>query len=151
MLLRVTVTLDARRQRSQVGVKRRKMGDDGGVGKVTARAAGGSQDRPSRRAPGRRDELLGAALDVIRRVGPGASMDEMAAEAGITKPVLYRYFRDRDGLIAAVAERFSDGLVERLEQALAAGAPLSAPRRRSAPRSRATSPSSRRTRLCTAS
>ncbi|MGO9198265.1 MAG: TetR/AcrR family transcriptional regulator [Acidimicrobiales bacterium] len=94
---------------------------------MTARAAGGSQDRPSRRAPGRRDELLGAALDVIRRVGPGASMDEMAAEAGITKPVLYRYFRDRDGLIAAVAERFSDGLVERLEQALAAGAPLERP------------------------
>jgi AcrR family transcriptional regulator len=65
---------------------------------------------------------LGAALDVIRRVGPGASMDEMAAAAGITKPVLYRYFGDRDGLIAAVAERFSDVLVDRLEHSLA-GAP----------------------------
>jgi AcrR family transcriptional regulator len=49
-------------------------------------------------------------------------MDEMAAGAGITKPVLYRYFGDRDGLIAAVAERFSDVLVARLEAALA-GAP----------------------------
>jgi AcrR family transcriptional regulator len=66
--------------------------------------------------------LVAAALDVIRRVGPSASMDEMAAEAGITKPVLYRYFRDREGLIGAVAERFSDVLVTRLEQALA-GAP----------------------------
>jgi AcrR family transcriptional regulator len=49
-------------------------------------------------------------------------MEEMAAEAGITKPVLYRYFGDRDGLIAAVAERFCDVLVSRLEGALA-GAP----------------------------
>ena len=79
-------------------------------------------DRPSRRPPGRRDELLAAAVDVIRRVGPGASMDEMAAEAGITKPVLYRYFGDRDGLFAAVADRFSDVLVERLEGALTSAA-----------------------------
>jgi AcrR family transcriptional regulator len=80
------------------------------------------EDRVSRRPPGRRAELVAAALDVIRRLGPGASMDEMAAGAGITKPVLYRYFGDRDGLIAAVAERFSDVLVARLEEALA-GAP----------------------------
>ena len=46
-------------------------------------------------------------------------MDEMAAESGITKPVLYRYFGDRDGLIGAVAESFSDLLVSRLERALA--------------------------------
>jgi AcrR family transcriptional regulator len=77
------------------------------------------QVRGSRRRPGRRDELLAAALDVIRRVGPGASMDEMAAESGITKPVLYRYFGDREGLITAVGERFSERLVTRLEAALA--------------------------------
>jgi AcrR family transcriptional regulator len=75
--------------------------------------------RVSRRRPGRREELLAAALDVIRREGPGASMEEMAAESGITKPVLYRYFGDRDGLIAAVAERFSADLVAQLEGRLA--------------------------------
>jgi AcrR family transcriptional regulator len=74
--------------------------------------------RTSRRPPGRRESLLAAALDVIRRVGPSASMDEMAAEAGITKPVLYRYFGDRDGLITALADQFADVLVERLELAL---------------------------------
>ena len=78
-----------------------------------------SPERASRRPPGRRDQLLTAALDVVGRVGPGASMDEMAAEAGITKPVLYRYFGDRDGLIGAMAERFSSTLVARLESALA--------------------------------
>jgi AcrR family transcriptional regulator len=66
----------------------------------------------------RREELLGAALVVIRRDGPSASMDAMAAEAGITKPILYRHFGDRDGLIAAVANRFADELVVRLTDAL---------------------------------
>ena len=75
--------------------------------------------RVSRRRPGRREELLAAALNVIRREGPGASMEEMAAESGITKPVLYRYFGDRDGLIAAVAERFSADLMAQLEGRLA--------------------------------
>jgi AcrR family transcriptional regulator len=78
---------------------------------------------PSRRRQGRREELRSAALEVIRSVGPGASMHEMAAKAGITKPVLYRYFGDRDGLIAAVAEGFTDVLIDRLEEALAAAAP----------------------------
>jgi AcrR family transcriptional regulator len=98
-------------------------GEDGGVREVdgTATVVGSeTRDRVSRRPPGRRDELVAAALGVIRRVGPGASMDEMAAGAGITKPVLYRYFGDRGGLIAAVAERFSYDLVARLEKALAA-------------------------------
>lgn len=79
-----------------------------------------SKARASRRPPGRRDELLGAALEVVRRAGAGASMDQMAAEAGITKPVLYRYFGDRDGLIAAMADRFSEDLVARLDAAFAA-------------------------------
>jgi AcrR family transcriptional regulator len=66
----------------------------------------------------RREKLLTAALTVIGRDGPGASMDEMAAEAGITKPILYRHFGDRDGLIAAVANRFADELVTRLSESL---------------------------------
>jgi len=70
-------------------------------------------------SPGRRETLLNAALAVISRDGPAASMDAMAAEAGITKPILYRHFGDRDGLIAAVANRFADELVMRLSESLA--------------------------------
>jgi AcrR family transcriptional regulator len=93
-------------------------------GKVQASESenGKAPARVSRRRPGRREELSAAALEVIRNVGPGASMEEMAAKAGITKPVLYRYFGDRDGLIASVAEQFSEVLIVRLEQSLA-GAP----------------------------
>jgi AcrR family transcriptional regulator len=47
-------------------------------------------------------------------------MDAVAAEAGITKPVLYRHFGDREGLLAAVASRHAHRLVRDLQRALAA-------------------------------
>jgi AcrR family transcriptional regulator len=75
------------------------------------------RDRAALRAR-RREELLDAALVVVRRDGPHASMEAIATEAGITKPILYRHFDDRDGLVRALADRFADDLVERLEKAL---------------------------------
>ena len=59
----------------------------------------------------RRDALLDAAIDEIRTTGPGATMEQLAKAGGVTKPILYRHFGDRDGLITAIAERFSTGLV----------------------------------------
>jgi AcrR family transcriptional regulator len=55
---------------------------------------------------GRRQALLDAAHIVIRRDGPAASMDDVAAEAGITKPILYRHFGNKGGLYKALAERY---------------------------------------------
>lgn len=98
------------------------MGHDGIVAKTGSAStieAGAIHPPISRRRPGRREELIAAALEVIRRVGPGASMQEMAAKAEITKPVLYRYFDDRDGLIASVTEHFTEDLIDRLMNALA--------------------------------
>lgn len=66
----------------------------------------------------RRLELLEAAIEVIRRVGPTASMDEIAAQAGITKPIVYRYFGDRAGLYQAVAERYCADLTSRFQSAV---------------------------------
>lgn len=37
-------------------------------------------------------------------MGDEASIDDVAAEVGVTRPVIYRYFESRDGLAAAVAE-----------------------------------------------
>ena len=53
----------------------------------------------------RRAELVDAAVRVIVRDGPHASMAQMAAEAGVSKPILYRYFCDRADLVDAVAEQ----------------------------------------------
>jgi AcrR family transcriptional regulator len=67
---------------------------------------------------GRREQLLAAADRVVQREGSAASMNVIAAEAGITKPILYRHFGDKGGLYRALAERHIDTLVARLRAAL---------------------------------
>ena len=45
-------------------------------------------------------------------------MNVIAAEAGITKPILYRHFGDKGGLYRALAERHISDLLQRLRAAL---------------------------------
>jgi AcrR family transcriptional regulator len=71
----------------------------------------------------RREELLDVADRVIQRRGVGVSMDEIASEAGITKPVLYRHFGDKDGLHQALTERYIDELKTALKPATGASEP----------------------------
>lgn len=52
----------------------------------------------------RRAELTAAAIDAIRRLGPEVGMDAIAAHAGVSKPVLYRYFADKSQLWLAVGQ-----------------------------------------------
>ncbi len=66
----------------------------------------------------RRRELLEAADRVVLRDGPEASMNAIAAEAGITKPILYRHFGDKSGLYRALAKRHTDALLATLRAAL---------------------------------
>ncbi|MFW3476436.1 TetR family transcriptional regulator [Streptomyces microflavus] len=70
----------------------------------------------------RRRELLEAADRVVLRDGPQASMNAIAAEAGITKPILYRHFGDKGGLYRALAKRHTDALLSALRAALDAPA-----------------------------
>lgn len=69
----------------------------------------------------RREELLDAADRIVRRDGPAASMVAIAAEAGISKPILYRHFGDKSGLYAALAERYTTRLLDDLQAALRSG------------------------------
>jgi AcrR family transcriptional regulator len=82
---------------------------------------------PATRGPGRprrtpearaiqRARLLDAAIAAIRRVGPETSVDEMASEAGVSKPVLYAEFGDKYGIADAIAVE----IVERAERDLMA-------------------------------
>ena len=71
----------------------------------------------------KRVELLEAAIRAIRREGPGVSMREMAAEAGVTKPILYRHFGAKGGLYHAVAERYATELLDQIRSALARDLP----------------------------
>jgi len=52
----------------------------------------------------RRAELVRAARKAVHRLGPAVSMDEIAAAAGTSKSIVYRYFDDKAGLRLAVAE-----------------------------------------------
>jgi AcrR family transcriptional regulator len=70
----------------------------------------------------RRVELLDAADHVIRRDGPNASMEVIAAEAGVTKPILYRHFGDKGGLYTALAERYANALMSEIKDSLERGA-----------------------------
>ncbi|QBI54116.1 TetR/AcrR family transcriptional regulator [Streptomonospora litoralis] len=76
------------------------------------------------RSPERRRAILDAADRVIQRDGPDASMSAIAAEAGISKPILYRHFGDKSGLYRALAQRHVDPLMERVRGELHAGSSL---------------------------
>jgi AcrR family transcriptional regulator len=66
----------------------------------------------------KRAQLLDAADRVVQRDGSAASMNVIAAEAGITKPILYRHFGDKGGLYRALADRHTEDLLVRLRAAL---------------------------------
>ena len=80
------------------------------------------QTEQQRSADRRRRELLEAADRVVLRDGPRRSMNAIAAEAGITKPILYRHFGDKGGLYRALAKRHTDALLDSLRAALDAPA-----------------------------
>lgn len=67
----------------------------------------------------RRDELLDAVDEVLRAEGPDVPMAVLAAGAGITKPVLYRHFGDKQSLLAAWALRQASELGARITAELA--------------------------------
>ncbi len=70
---------------------------------------------PARRGVGRppksdearaaqRAHLLATARQTISERGPNVAVDELAAAAGVSKPVLYDHFGDKAGLAQALAE-----------------------------------------------
>jgi AcrR family transcriptional regulator len=73
----------------------------------------------SGRDPDRRRALLDAADRVILSEGPEVSMAAIAAEAGITKPILYRHFGDKSGLLQALADRHVRTVIAQLRPKLA--------------------------------
>lgn len=77
-----------------------------------------------RSADRRRRELLEAADRVVLRDGPQASMNAIAAEAGITKPILYRHFGDKSGLYQALAERHTRKLIEGIREEFSRDEPV---------------------------
>ena len=59
----------------------------------------------------RREELVAAAVEAVRRAGPGFAVDDVARQAQVSKTVIYRYFSDKDELIDTVLERISSAVL----------------------------------------
>jgi AcrR family transcriptional regulator len=67
----------------------------------------------------RRAELTAAAIDAIRVLGPEVGMDAIAAHAGVSKPVLYRYFADKSQLWLAVGQEAAAMVLDAIAPAVA--------------------------------
>jgi AcrR family transcriptional regulator len=71
--------------------------------------------RPGRPAGGRhvvdREVVLDAAERVIRRDGAGVSLEAIAIEAGVTKPIVYARIGGRTDVANALAERLADRMI----------------------------------------
>ena len=59
----------------------------------------------------RREDLVAAAVEAVRRTGPELAVDDVARSAGVSKTVIYRYFSDKDELIDAVLDRIAQAIL----------------------------------------
>jgi AcrR family transcriptional regulator len=83
----------------------------------------GRRERWTEHRADRRRRFVDAALRVLAAQGPELTMDAVAAEAGVTKPVLYRYFQDKATLVHALDERGTELLLARLLPAISSDGP----------------------------
>lgn len=67
----------------------------------------------------RRQQLIGVALDLFSRRSPeDVSIDEIAAAAGISRPLVYHYFPGKQSLYEAALRRAADELSARFLEPL---------------------------------
>lgn len=93
---------------------------------ATAARRVGRPPGPRRDPAERRDELLDACERAIRALGPDLSMADLAAEAGVTRPILYDHFGDRAGIAAALVRRYSTNLGAALTPVMERSEPFAA-------------------------
>jgi AcrR family transcriptional regulator len=72
----------------------------------------------------RREQLLDVGRTLFAQKGfEATSIEEIAARAGVSKPVVYEHFGGKEGLYAVVVDREMSDLLQRLTRALSAGHP----------------------------
>ena len=92
--------------------------------KNQAKKDDGRHSRWDEHREARRAELVEAAVAAIDEHGPSASIAEIAASAGVSKPVLYRYFTDKDDLYRAVGAWGANAVIEGLLPVLVSDRPI---------------------------
>jgi TetR/AcrR family transcriptional repressor of mexJK operon len=91
-------------------------------------AAAGPAEAPgapeARGYPAKRQAIMDAAADVFLREGyPRASVDAIAAAAGVSKQTVYNHFGDKDNLLVTVALAIQDEILEQQQALLDAAFP----------------------------
>jgi AcrR family transcriptional regulator len=70
----------------------------------------------------RKAEIVEAATRVFSRKGfSGARMDDIVTESGLSKGLLYWYFKSKDAIIVAIMERLLKPEMDRIRQLASAG------------------------------
>jgi AcrR family transcriptional regulator len=89
-----------------------------------------SSEKPKRPARGRmtaaarREQLIAIARGLFAERGyDGASIEEIASRAEVSKPVVYEHFGGKEGLYAVVVDREVRRLLTMMQEALTAGHP----------------------------
>ena len=73
---------------------------------------------PRLTATARREQILDVAIDVFGRAGYfGASMNDIADAAGVTKPVLYQHFDSKSDLYSALIEEVGNRMLDAIAKA----------------------------------
>jgi AcrR family transcriptional regulator len=108
--------------------------EDGGTDSaITAGRAREPRDAPPRppsrpkvrmSSAQRREQLITVGRHIFAEKGlDGTSVEEVAARAKVSKPVIYEHFGGKEGLYAVVVDREVLSLLERITTALTAGHP----------------------------
>jgi len=75
-------------------------------------------------ASARRTQLIEIARGVFAKRGyEAASMEEIAAKAKVSKPIVYEHFGGKEGLYAVLVDREMDYVVTRIAEAISTGTP----------------------------
>lgn len=90
-----------------------------GPGTAGVRAEDSLRGRARLARPARRQQLLRAAAQTFVAQGyHGAAMDDIAEQAGVSKPVLYQHFPSKLDLYLALLDEQIDSLIQRIRTAL---------------------------------
>jgi AcrR family transcriptional regulator len=82
---------------------------------------------PERRRQLTRDTLLDAAEEIfVKRGVPGASIEQIAAEAGFSRGAIYAHFGSKDDLLLAVMDRFITRQLEQFQHLVRRDDPMDA-------------------------
>ena len=86
----------------------------------------GKQNEPTGRltASARRAQLLEIARTLFAKRGYEAtSVEQIAARANVSKPIIYEHFGGKEGLYAVLVDREMDAVVTRIAEAITFGTP----------------------------